>query len=113
MSLRLSELGPLVREKRGILGVRAAAAHAKISSATFSRIENGQMPDLATFAKICDWLDVDPSSFLGTARKQSNLSVASVHFRKDAATDPETASSLAKLILSAQDSLRARAELTE
>lgn len=113
MSLRLSEFGPLVRQKRGVLGVRAAAAQADISSATFSRIENGQMPDLATFAKVCNWLDVDPSEFLGTTRKTTNVSVASVHFKKDRANNPATARSLANLILSAQEALRARAELTE
>jgi transcriptional regulator with XRE-family HTH domain len=113
MTLRLSELGPLVRKKRGLLGVRAAAAEADISPATFSRIENGHMPDLETFAKVCRWLDVDPSEFLGTQPRKSDISVAAVHFRKDHANRPETAASLANLILAAQDALRARSLLVE
>jgi transcriptional regulator with XRE-family HTH domain len=113
MSLRLSELGPLVRKKRGTLGVRAAAADVGISSATFSRIENGQMPDLETFAKVCEWLQVDPTEFLGTTRKADTPEVAAVHFKKDRAIDPATAKSLANVIVAAQTALKARAALTE
>lgn len=113
MTLRLSELAPLVRERRGVLGVRAAAAEAGISSATFSRIENGQMPDLETFAKVCRWLDVDPSDFLGISRKTNDVSLAVVHFKKGRTSRIDTATSLAKLIMSAQEALRARALLTE
>lgn len=113
MSLRLSELAPLVRKKRGALGVRAAAADVGISSATFSRIENGQMPDLETFAKVCEWLKVDPAEFLGSTRKETGPELAAVHFKKDRAINPETATSLGKLIIAAQQALQARAELTE
>lgn len=113
MTLRLSELGPLVRKRRGHLGVRAAAAEVGISSATFSRVENGQMPDLETFAKICGWLNVDPSEFLGTTRKNTTVTLAAVHFKKDRANEPATAASLANLIIAAQEALRARSLLTE
>lgn len=113
MGLRLSELAPLVRKKRGLVGVRAAAAQAGISSATFSRIENGQMPDLETFAKVCEWLEVDPGEFLGAARKNVGPELAAVHFKKDRAIDTATATSLGTLIIAAQRALQARAELTE
>jgi transcriptional regulator with XRE-family HTH domain len=113
MSLRLSELGPLVRKKRGVSGVRAAAAEVGISSATFSRVENGQMPDLETFDKVCEWLHVDPTEFLGTAREAQKPQVAAVHFKKDRAIDPATAASLANVILAAHTALKARAALTE
>ncbi|WP_368039552.1 helix-turn-helix domain-containing protein [Sphingomonas sp. ID1715] len=113
MSLRLSELARLMREKRGSVGVRAAAAEVGISSATFSRIENGHMPDLESFAKVCAWLKVNPSEFLGTPVKQEPLSAAAVHFKKDRATRPETAAALANLIVVAEQALRARAALTE
>jgi DNA-binding Xre family transcriptional regulator len=111
MSLRLSELKTLVLEKRGIAGVRAAAAEVGISTATFSRIENGNMPDLETFAKICKWLDKDPSDFLGISRQKTEPSTATVHFRKEMTTDLATASSLAQAIFGAQQALRAKAEL--
>lgn len=113
MSLRLSELGPLVRKKRGVLGVRAAAAEVGISSATFSRVENGQMPDLETFDKVCEWLQVDPAEFLGAARKTDTPELAAVHFKKDRAIDLATATSLANVIMAAQTALKARAALKE
>ena len=44
---------------------RATALEAGVSTATFSRVENGHMPDLETFAKLCTWLQRDPRDFLG------------------------------------------------
>jgi transcriptional regulator with XRE-family HTH domain len=114
MTLRLSELGTLVREKRGENGVRSAAAEADVSSATFSRIENGQIPDLATFAKICRWLGTDPKQFLGLPEEIPDKPPAAfVHFKKDVAISPETATSLARLILAADKALKDRAALLE
>jgi transcriptional regulator with XRE-family HTH domain len=111
MSLRLSELKTLVLEKRGTSGVRAAAAEVGISPATFSRIENGHMPDLETFAKICEWLDEDPRNFLGLENSKTEPSTATVHFRKEMTTDLQTAASLAQAIFGAQQALQAKAEL--
>lgn len=111
MSLRLSELAELVREKRGAKGVRAAAAEAEISPATFSRIENQHMPDLETFAKICRWLDVDPSDFLGIDLGKKTSSTATVHFRKGRTVDEKTAKALGSAIIAAQNALRAKAEM--
>ena len=111
MSLRLSELAELVREKRGVSGVRAAAAAVEISPATFSRIENGHMPDLETFAKICKWLEIDPAAYLGLDKEKTLPSTATVHFRKGKTTDEKTAQSLGQAIVAAQKALRARAEM--
>jgi transcriptional regulator with XRE-family HTH domain len=111
MSLRLSELAELVREKRGISGVRAAAAEVEISAATFSRIENGHMPDLETFAKICKWLEVDPTAYLGLDSTKKAPSTVTVHFRKGSTTDERTAQSLGAAIIAAQNALRAKAEM--
>jgi transcriptional regulator with XRE-family HTH domain len=114
MTLRLSELGTLVREKRGNMGVRAAAAEADVSSATFSRVENGQIPDLATFAKICRWLGSDPKQFLGLPEQNAEKPpTAFVHFKKDIAINQKTATSLAQLILTADKALKDRAALLE
>jgi hypothetical protein len=69
------------------------------------------MPDLETFAKICGWLEVDPNEFLGSSSEKHQITTASVHFRKDQSVEPQTAISLANLILAAQSALRARAAL--
>lgn len=106
MSLEIRALGGMIVAKRGANGVRAAAKEIGISSATLSRIENGQLPDLATFAQICKWLGADPSQFLGLPKAAPVQSTASVHLRKKSTSSPETASALAKLILAAQAQLR-------
>ncbi|MCD2322990.1 helix-turn-helix domain-containing protein [Sphingomonas sp. IC-56] len=113
MTLPIEDLGRLIARKRGARGIRAAAAEAEVSPATLSRVENGHLPDLATFAKICRWLEVDPARFLGVERKQDNEAGvrAVAHFRKTSTVSPETATSLGALIIAAQRARRARAEL--
>ena len=104
----LQKLGTMVRTKRGSRGLREAAAEIGTSAPTLSRIESGKMPDLQTFGKLCRWLEVDPASLLelepaGNRSVQPELATA--HFRADRTIDPETASSLAKAILRAQEML--------
>jgi transcriptional regulator with XRE-family HTH domain len=113
MTLPIEELGQLIARKRGQRGIRAAAAEAEVSPATLSRVENGHLPDLATFAKICRWLEVDPARFLGipTPVAGSAQKRAVVQFRKKRTVSPETAKSLGALILAAQRARQARAEL--
>ena len=104
-------LGELILKKRGETGLRAAAREIGISAATLSRVENGHLPDLENFRLICRWLDVDPGRILGfpspkDARHEEIR--ASVHFRKEKTTSPETAAALAKMILHVQRALAAQ-----
>lgn len=112
MTLPIEEFGRLIVIKRGTRGVRAAAAEADVSPATLSRVENGHMPDLATFAKLCKWLEKDPREFLGieTDATESHPR-AVVHFRKKRTVSRDTARSLGELILSAQRAIQARSNL--
>lgn len=105
--LPIEELGRLISRKREGRGIRAAALEANVSPATLSRVENGNIPDLATFAKICRWLDVDPAQFLGVDSSKSEERPAVVHFRKKKTVSTDTATSLGALILAAQDALDA------
>lgn len=108
MSLPIAELGSLIARKRGGRGIRAAATDAGVSSATLSRVENGNMPDLETFAKICKWLDVDPREFLGVQASPTESAPLVAHFRKDPTVSQETAFALGELILAAQRAMQAR-----
>lgn len=104
----LETLGQLIVEKRGSMGVRAAAKEIGISAATLSRVENGYLPDLQNFSLICQWLGIDPNKILGftSTRTSDNDAIrASVHFRKEKTTSPETAAALAKMILHVQRAL--------
>jgi transcriptional regulator with XRE-family HTH domain len=113
MTISIEQLGKLMLAKRGTRGVRAAAAEVSISSATFSRVENGHMPDLETFAKICKWIGRDPGEFLGfePSTDSSIPQGAQVHLRKKTTVSRETAESLGALILQAQAAAQARNRL--
>jgi transcriptional regulator with XRE-family HTH domain len=102
----LESLGVLVREKRAKKKLREAALEIGISPATLMRVENGRIPDVATFGRICQWLGTDPGSFLGfEPADQSvddlngNISSISAHFRSDKVPDAETVKALAQMVL--------------
>jgi transcriptional regulator with XRE-family HTH domain len=111
MAIAIEDFGLLIAQKRAGRGVRAAALDADVSRATLSRVENGHMPDLVTFAKLCKWLNRDPREFLGLETAPSKEQNAVVHFRKKKTVSLETANALGELILAAQRAMRARDDL--
>src|SRR5947207_12102660 len=105
---KLSSLGVLVRKKRGVRKLRETAKEIGIGPATLMRVENGRIPDIETFGKLCHWLDIEPGSFLGfeASQKQSAQLASSdapislsAHFRADRTPEPATVNALAKMIL--------------
>src|ERR1700761_3156314 len=100
MHLTIDDFGRLLAKKRGNRGVRAAALDAGVSPATFSRVENGHMPDLKTFASLCKWLSRDPREFLGMEmpEERTDQPQAVVHFKKKKTVKMETAKALGELI---------------
>ncbi|NTJ08705.1 helix-turn-helix domain-containing protein [Rhizobium lusitanum] len=108
MSLDIEKFGEMVAKRRGTLGVRAAAKEIGVSPATLSRIENGNVPDLMTFAAICKWLGEEPAKFLGMQTNPSDREFASVHLRKKKTTSLDTATALGAMIIAAQNALRDR-----
>ncbi len=110
--LSLTSIGPLVREKRGVKGIREVAAEIGISYATLSRVENGKVPDLKTFSKICIWLELDPGEILGCRNKtKPNQSkegaTALAHFRADKDLNPDTLQALTEIVLRARKMIEA------
>lgn len=100
-----------MQERRADKGVRAAASEVGVSPATFSRVENGGIPDLETFSKVCAWLGEDPSIYLGLKpRPGLATQTARVHFRKGVTIRPDSAKALGELILAAQQALFAEDE---
>lgn len=100
--LMLQTLGPKVAEKRGTSGVRETARKIGINHSTLLRIENGLLPDLETFGKLCKWLEVDPSLFLEIKPTVSE--------KTDFTIRPETANALADLIVTAHRAMMAMEE---
>jgi transcriptional regulator with XRE-family HTH domain len=96
-------LGNLLQQKRGSMGIRAAAGEIGVSAATLSRIENGRIPDLETLRKVCRWLGIDPAKYLGMspearAGREASLQVV---FKKDRTVSQATSKALGKLIVAA------------
>jgi transcriptional regulator with XRE-family HTH domain len=100
----LENLGRMVLEKRGSRGVREVAKEIGISHATLSRVERGFHPDLENYQKITRWLGVADELRL----KDTGKTVPQVHFRRTKTVNPQTAQSLANLILAAQARWSAR-----
>lgn len=98
----LASLGALVRERRGANKLRETAKTIDIGVATLMRVENGRIPDLETFGKICKWLEEEPGSFLGFAPKERKdnheAQFASAHFKADREPEAATLQVLAKMI---------------
>ena len=101
----LESLGAVVREKRGKKKLRETAREIGIGPATLMRVENGRIPDIGTFRKICIWLKTDPNSFLGfksdasSKPAQGTTSSISAHFRADQTPKAATVNALAKMVL--------------
>jgi len=101
--LSLSNLGAMVKRRRGARKLRETAAEIGISAPTLLRVESGRLPDLDTFGKICSWLEVDPGDFLGRpshqAAESSSETTISAHFKADKLPEPETLKALARMLL--------------
>lgn len=111
--LSLTSLGTTLKERRKGRGIREVAAEMEISSATLSRIENGKIPDLKTFSKICNWLKMDPSEILGCTgfvetEKSPKHNTVLVHMRADKDLDKETLQAMTEMILRARGMIAER-----
>lgn len=60
-----------VKQKRLIeldIDIRTLSQKLDISPATISRAENGKMPELITYAKLCKWVGVPMNQFIKTGK---------------------------------------------
>lgn len=103
--INLEALAERIRQHRVSKGVREAAKEIGISPATLSRVENGKVPDLDTFGKVCGWLGDDPATYLGLSHQTQHARLAQVHFKKGDAIEQDTAEALGRMILLAHEAL--------
>jgi len=112
---KLSSLGAMVRKKRGDAKLRDTAKSVGIGPSTLMRVEAGHVPDVTTFGKICQWLQVDPGSFLGFKRKsqlnENSTVQVSAHLKAPQTMDVKTINAVAKMILLAVKSQQGSREL--
>jgi len=108
----LQRLGQQLRRRRAGRGIREVAKEIGVSAATLSRVERSNLPDLETFAKICEWMEVDPAEVLGIATERTAEGpptaaiVATAHFRANKTVSPNLASALAQMIIAADRMLK-------
>lgn len=103
-SLNSSLLAEMIKSKRGNRGLRETAKEIGTSSPTLSRIENGNLPDIDTYIKICKWLDVPSDYFTANDQKKGAPSSPAykkqviAHLRADKNLPPSTAEALIEMI---------------
>jgi transcriptional regulator with XRE-family HTH domain len=57
-------LSSMIKSKRQSKGLRETAKEIDIGLATLSRVEQGNLPDVETFIKLCNWLGVSTDIFI-------------------------------------------------
>lgn len=112
--MTLLRLGAMLMERRGGRGIRQVAQEIGISPATLTRVEGGRLPDIATFQKLCAWLQVNPAEILDVPTPNSpapsEAPIAAVHLRADQTLPEQAATDLAQLIVTAHRELARRAQ---
>jgi len=96
-------LGRLVRSerlKRGRLSLRAAAEQAEVPFNTLARVEKGDLPDLANFRRIVDWLGLPPERFFQPPRIRTEYTpeVIAHHLARDPNLTDAAAEKIAGLV---------------
>ena len=103
------KLAQMVKSKRGSLALRDTAKNiGAVSASTLSRVEQGKLPDIDTFFRICEWLEVPADYFAKTSKKKSKLNSTKneviAKLREDQTLDPNVSKSLISMITLAYDS---------
>ena len=95
----LAELLKNRRQTRGI-GLRAAAAEARVSFNTLARVEAGHVPDIETFSRLAHWVGRSPADFFGTGSitAESTPDVIETHLLSDSALSADAAERIAAIV---------------
>src|SRR5438093_13687006 len=75
-TLNTEMLASAIKTKKGKRGLRETAIEiGGISPATLSRVEQGNLPAVETFIKICNWLKLPTDSFI-SGKKPANAELS-------------------------------------
>lgn len=102
-TLNTELLAGMLKNKRANKGLRAVADEiGGVSFATLSRIEQGKIPDVDTFIRICKWLEVTTDTFIvGENKKSHHVSTQEqvlAHLRAERSLSKDTVNALIKMI---------------
>jgi transcriptional regulator with XRE-family HTH domain len=104
--LDMELLTAYLKARRGEMGLREAVQQiGDISPATLSRIENGRVPDIEVFLRLCDWIGIPPETFLKreteVATTPKTTEVIEAHLRADRNLDEAAAEAIANMVKAA------------
>src|ERR1700676_2599366 len=98
-------LAALLKTRRATRGLREVAEEiGGVSASTLSRLEQGNMPDLETFARLCAWLRVSANDFVLSEGRTSNRTKTAMpefleaHLRAERVLPPKAIDALAEMI---------------
>lgn len=96
-------LSSMIKSKRQSQNLRATAIQVGgVSAATLSRIEQGKLPDVETFIKICKWLKVPTDTFIvgekTTISKMKNKDLIVAQLRADRELDKDVVEAIVRMI---------------
>lgn len=113
--LQTEKFAEMVKSKRGAKGLRITASEINgISASTLSRIEQGNIPDVETFLKLCKWLEVSPDFFTNTSNSlETTPNKIAAHLRADQNLPKHIAESLITTITLAYSAIENIESLTE
>lgn len=101
-TLNTDLLAGMLKNKRADKGLRATAEEiGGVSFATLSRIEQGKVPDVDTFIKICKWLGVTTDTFIVGNSKNKTVSTKDqvvAHLRAERELSKDTVNMLIKMV---------------
>lgn len=108
-------LSSMIKSKRGKKGLRDTAEEiGNISAATLSRIEQGNLPDVETFIRICKWLNVSTDEFI-SGKKTISEGLSEKEFliyqlRSSQELDPDSINAMIVMIEMAFNKLKKNAK---
>ena len=101
-SINTDTLSQMIKSKRGNRGLREVVKEiGDVSLSTLSRVENGNLPDIDTYVRICKWLEVSIDFFTVASNAhdaESKKGVVVANLRADKTLPKETAEALIKMI---------------
>jgi transcriptional regulator with XRE-family HTH domain len=104
-SVNFQKFAAMLKTKRAGRGLRQAAEEiGAVSASTLSRIEQGNVPDLETFMRICQWLGASADEFRfemahgQSAELPEPEEVIEAHLRADRTLPPEAIDALSQMI---------------
>ena len=98
-SINIDALSKMIKSKRSDRGLREVANEIGISLSTLSRVENGNLPDIDSYMKLCKWLEVSIEFFTSHSQNaESKRQVVVANLRADKTLPKKVSESLIEMI---------------